>query len=653
MTRLALKTALVIALLVWLPDFVVRVGARFHGTDLAVYLSSAVASYVVWLAVARHVATLRESRPRLGRAIAWAAGGFIGFLTWSVIGFSWNQDMDPLASEFAFLMTHPLYASTILSENSNWPVQLSLMLGTVSIVVAMDWLTQEPVRQVRRWQRVVEAATLSLLVLALPFPELTVGADVRGVSNCLTGAWYLVEGDRHLPEPKRPTLASRRPTRSPDIVLLLQESLMATAWHPWGCDDATCSPRIAEFLESRGDRAAWFPHATTNANATNISVPSLLTGLSPDAPRSEFATAPTLWHYARAAGYRTAFISAQRYNWAHLDAFFLGSDRPDVALTAAEIGGKRTADLGVDDAQLADEVNRFYAGVSPDQPTLLVVQFNATHQPAYPGPGVPRLDPSWQWAPRYVEAAKYVDGMQGRVLDAIEQSGRLEGAVVLGTSDHGEYPDPRGRPPRFELADEAITRAPLWIALPETLSAEEPELVRTLNTNRQRRVANADIVPTVVDVLGLLSEHSTWTDARLAGHSLLRPVPEDRLVVMTNVCDIRPWDRPIFAFYRGLNKWVVDHHGAHFFDLATDPEGVRDLYPDGLPGGAREQFNADLAAHPFLLEEYFLIDPVAARDARNAVGEMALNERRLLRRVQDRAAVVQERAASVLDGFRD
>ncbi len=605
----AARPLLAFAALVLLPDAALRAtrGRIWDAAELVAYVVAAGASAVLWVALAGALSRLRARwalaappRRRSGRALAWGVGAVLGFFTYSVLGYWLRLGVDPQPSELAFFVSYPRYAAAIIGENTDlWPNAV-LWAGTVATSLALELLTRRPCGVPGRPLRVMAAAALAVVALAAVWLQMPAPPDLRGVAWGLRTVAYVAAGDRYLPEPARAPLPALQARARPNVLVLLHESLTAEVWAPWS-PDAPDSPRTAAFLAARPERTVWFPHANANTSATNIAVPALLTGLESDAAREAYAAAPLLWHYGRALGYRTAFFSAQSLAWANLDRFLLGADAPDAVVTAESSGAPRVNDAGVDDALLVTAFERLLAETPRDVPFLAVVQLNATHMPAYGGPEAPPVPEGAPWLAHYLPAARYADRIAGDVLDLLGRDGRLDDTFVVSTADHGEYLDDVGKPPRSESLEESVAWVPLWLHLPRALATEEARAA--IASNRETRVCNLDVLPTLLDAWGLWETLSEAPGARFGGHSLFGGIPPERLIVATSVAPIRPWDRSDLAFYRGDAKWLVQARGTWVFDLARDPHGL-DGRPLELGSDEGARFLDELASRPALRDAY-------------------------------------------------
>lgn len=105
------------------------------------------------------------------------------------------------------------------------------------------------------------------------------------------------------------------------------------------------------------------------------------------------------------------------------------------------------------------------------------------------GPGEPRFD---DYRARYAAELTHVDTAVGTLLDGLREQGRLENALVIVTSDHGEEFLEHGYVEHAWTLYEESIRVPLILHAPEWL---EPARVTG-------RVSGVDLVPTLDALLG-------------------------------------------------------------------------------------------------------------------------------------------------------
>ena len=186
--------------------------------------------------------------------------------------------------------------------------------------------------------------------------------------------------------------------------------------------------------------------------------------------------------------------------------------------------------------------------------------------------------------PAYMGLIAQVDYHLGRMLDALEAMGRMRDTLIVFTSDHGEFSGDRGLGEKELLYDE-IVRVPMIVMDPD------PRADATRGRSEARFVEGIDVVPTIVEALGIAgSPH------RVEGRSLMPLLRADspphwrdavfaeldygfrraRQVLGRGVRDCR-------AFMVRTGDWKYVHwegFRAQLFDLAADPLEQCDLGVD-------------------------------------------------------------------------
>lgn len=171
---------------------------------------------------------------------------------------------------------------------------------------------------------------------------------------------------------------------------------------------------------------------------------------------------------------------------------------------------------------------------------------------------------------RYQEALLGADESLGHFLDELRREGRLDKAIVIITSDHGESFERGYLGHAGEPVHEAVVRVPLVIKLPGQRTG------RVVSTP----VSLADIVPTVSNVLGLPA--IAGTDGRSLKPALLGgelPPQPVFTMAMERQSRFRPIRAGHYAVIDGNYKLVLHaaEQRAELYDLAQDPREQRDL----------------------------------------------------------------------------
>lgn len=221
----------------------------------------------------------------------------------------------------------------------------------------------------------------------------------------------------------------------PDIVWVIGESLVREHMSLYGYGRAT-TPALVNLHESGRLRA--FRDVIAAGTRTRSSVPMILTGLQGADPNGSILRRPTIFDYAKARGYHTAFISAQEMSWGNLDELFLRRN-VDLLRSGADFDSRADVLKGADDAVV------FHDGVIPwlretPSPRFLVIQMDGSHYPYSEHSPVeakvylPESDPNGVNA--YDNTVRYSDRFLGELSEYLQSQGRDFWLFI--TTDHGQ-----------------------------------------------------------------------------------------------------------------------------------------------------------------------------------------------------------------------
>ena len=182
--------------------------------------------------------------------------------------------------------------------------------------------------------------------------------------------------------------------------------------------------------------------------------------------------------------------------------------------------------------------------------------------------------------PAYMGLTAQIDHHLGRLLTALDENGRMDETMILFTSDHGDFLGDRGLGEK-ELFYDEIIRVPFLIYDPS------PQADATRGSADSRFVEGVDVVPTILDALGIsLASH------RIEGRSLL-PLTRSAPTAWRDAtfCELDySYRRARRVLGRGADEcraWMVRTSGWKYvhwlgmrpqlFDLDADPAEFLDL----------------------------------------------------------------------------
>jgi arylsulfatase A-like enzyme len=377
--------------------------------------------------------------------------------------------------------------------------------------------------------------------------------------------------------PRLPAMAPA-PPRGRNVLFVLTESVRfdgVCVEHGESCKLTPFTDRVAEgrlpLLEMR-----------SSSSTTAISVSVLLSGLLPTETTEAVRSAPTIFDFARAAGFDTAYWSSQSAMFTSSREFFAA-----LPLSKRCVGADLeppSDDAGADDALLTQKAKRELGTLR--EPWLAVVHYANTHYP-YRVRGERPFQPSTEskaaeendhFRNHYQNAVYAQDRTIADLLSALRASPAGPRTVVLFTSDHGEAFREHGQLGHTSSVFEEEIHVPTWIDAPSgTLTdAERDALVAA----KHALTWHLDVAPTVLDLIGLSDAPAIAPfRSRMVGTSLLRRDRTRGVLPLTNCtdtwgCGFRNWG----AIRQSL-KIEAREFDAEWrcYNLAIDPKEQHDL----------------------------------------------------------------------------
>ncbi|MGB5821103.1 MAG: sulfatase-like hydrolase/transferase [Saonia sp.] len=177
---------------------------------------------------------------------------------------------------------------------------------------------------------------------------------------------------------------------------------------------------------------------------------------------------------------------------------------------------------------------------------------------------------------RYYANVTWIDDMMGRTLKALEKKGLLENTIIVYTSDHGEMLGERYyRFNKYNLYESSV-RVPLILS-----GSALDKSVKKGSVN-DRPIENIDIMPTLLDLVGIPSEQKLpglnllGPDSRRGSFSALHERKGEAAFMWRTKTH-----KLILVLQRKEN--VADYTSndiltGEFYDLKEDPEEWYDLY---------------------------------------------------------------------------
>ncbi len=346
--------------------------------------------------------------------------------------------------------------------------------------------------------------------------------------------------------------------RGRDVVVVVLESVAPRFLAPYGAA-ADPMPFVTR-LGARGIRCdnayAVYPESIKGQIALFHAVHP-----APGTSAEDYAAipVPALATLLTDAGYATALFHSGRFRFLGMAAVLTRSGFAHRA-DAAVIGGEVESSFGVDEESTVDALLRWVDAQPPSRPFCAAYLPVAGHHP-YAHPGGPFADDSMLGS--YRNAIHYADRAIARLWRGLEARGRAERTLLCIVGDHGqafgEHAGNFGH--TFFVYDENV-RVPLWFVAPGLTDRAGPIVV-------DRVVSHVDVVPTLLDILGIEPHPSH------EGVSLLDPSERPALF-------FADWGSGWLGMRDGPTKLVVDVDTGRTsaFDLVRDPHESDDVAAD-------------------------------------------------------------------------
>jgi hypothetical protein len=361
----------------------------------------------------------------------------------------------------------------------------------------------------------------------------------------------------------------------PNILILANESWGKQQGFPIYGQNVDAMPFLNHWIQTdRGHFIVWTT-GYTSSTATDVSLPSIVTGVQPDESARKLHLMPLVWQWGKASGAYTFYLTSVRQTFARLDQFFSCKER-DTTFSAENLDTPIVHEAGVDDIIAADHVRDILARKPARSRFVGMIFTNALHSPFQDQSTMIAHMPPFE--SRYDKALYIVDDAIKTTVEILKEKGLLDNTLIFFSADHGETSAPIHSAHRIFSYYEEFFNIPYMIYVPERWKATHPEMYAALKANETRNVSNLDILPTTVDLLGLGNANASLV-AQLKGQSLIRPVDPDRLLVGLSTNGVRTWEQEGFGLAWGSYRFVCNNvDGPRFFDLVLDPSEQNDLW---------------------------------------------------------------------------
>ncbi len=426
-----------------------------------------------------------------------------------------------------------------------------------------------------------------ILLILIPLIPLTINID-RCDQCMIVDSNFTVDLSRHLadwnrsneftgsglPAKNSPVLNKTKKQPQFNILLIIFESLRAQNMQIYGYGRET-TPFLCSLSRSNPDSLYVFEKNFTVSTTTMLAIPAILTGVTPEQPGVYFETFPFLWEYAGMINYKTFFISSQSMNWYRFDRYYsLG--RPDYFWNRDNSGLPSFNDFGIDDSLTVEWLNRHIAK-NAKRPFFGVMQFNTTHYPYK----VPEKDIKWsgKYIDRYDNSVLRQDALLEKIFRNLSELGLLKNTVVIMTGDHGEAFKEHNSIGHIDTYNSETVSIPLIMYVPPRINSLINSL--QLRANTAINTSNADITPTVINMLGVRDDKQVSRIYRnFTGKNLMAYIDRDRDIITLNSSEIMKFNSGVSLIkdnYHYILRTNIVPYRKELYNHKTDPMELNNI----------------------------------------------------------------------------
>ncbi len=402
-------------------------------------------------------------------------------------------------------------------------------------------------------------------------------SDEKPLKHFLPSGW-----DKNLPANKNEKY---------NIVLIVFESFSKVPLPFYGFDN-NYMPFMTGWIKQENNQFILFKNGMSVSGATDVSMPTIYTGIGPERNYFDLIHAPFLWDYAKKAGYQTMLINTQSQEWKHMNSF-VNDKYVDTYYYPEKLGMSFINDVGTDGLSLLKRIKPEILKLK--SPFFLYYNTNATHGPTQDHS--PEIKDFKGITDRYGKALYITDQEVKSVVSTIKQMKEFDNTIFIFTADHGYYIAKRRS--RLSSFFKETLDIPIIIRFPEKWISSHQELFRTALLNQGKRITNLDIAPTVFH---LIFDQKPGDSFAFSGKSLLTPINNHRTIIALSTNDTRHWSAEGFGIYKDTVSYLfLDNSGFHYFNVANDTMQHNDLIQN-IPPQQKRFFDSIIYSQKYLID---------------------------------------------------
>ncbi len=535
------------------------------------------------------------------------------FLLLSVV-IIWEYHHLPTASEAAFMLSYPRYSLVMAQERGG--VSGLLIFLILFTTICLSYIRRDEAWLIRFKRNRKSTIGMLLILLASNIAGLTFAAGYSSFRSLeihylqmmanVIGAQPEEADDGSAFVVNRLTLPSlvevnQYQANRPNILFFRTEEVSREFYGLTSESSPYTTPYIRQLQERSPSSFFVYQNHVSNSGATDTSTTSIYTGLQPNRSGRDFGHFPMLWDYASGSGYYTQMTVPFPMSWSNLRHKWSGNNGEvtlDMVIDATSSGKPVQYDNSITDRDIADlvisQLESFQEQTKGTQPFFSIVNLKLPHGD---GTGVDILGYKklgcHKQTPRlniYECSIFVLDREMGRIIDAVDEMGLLEETIIIAAPDHGAALGRHYKGRIYNYYQEVLS-IPLFIRIPEKFQHLADSINVNWRNNVNRTTQNLDILPTIVDLMGI-AKAPLIQDLmhRLDGTSLLRELPDSRWILSKNTNALRTWEPDGFGITIGKNYKYIFHDGNEYlYDLKADPGELKNLLKEGASALKNQQ----------------------------------------------------------------
>ena len=552
-------------------------------SDQRQYLICLAGSVLFWWAAFRLMGNLARRGP-VGWLFFAVLGVALTLSVWTAFAVFFHYGTFPNQDMVVFLANAPGMVFDVMPHIASIRDSLMLIGIGVAIAIGARWGTVR--RRGLGLGILLPLVTLLELGLFDAFADVSPGLPLTSEANTVRFTTQLLRW--HGAPPPFFKLHQRNPAPLPpgiaakpgnfDYLWVVGESMGARYFKAYGAEQ-DYSPRLDAILEDPA--VIRLEHLDSNSTCTDVSVPSLMSGIDPTDPMAKLVASNLPYDVMKARGYGTFLVSSHKLTWAYL-SLFLGDRSLDLMQGAEWLHPHPPDNFGAPDTETYDAAFREMDRMDAEGKKFFgVVHVRTLHTPYQVDPDGPpppvEATPSVPSA-RYQAAMGYFDRMFGGFWDDLKKRPYSDHTIVIFLADHGESFGQHGYYTHCGRYFDEETHVPSFIYAPPA-AWQDPEMgprLTQIRANRELRVSAIDVLPTFLDLAGVNPDAFS---KQLDGQSLTRAIDVNRRYTISNCADFRRCPVKMFAFCQNNIKYIYNgtSHEWSAFDEIADPTEQNDI----------------------------------------------------------------------------